>query len=161
MSDFSDFDSRICYEMEGWVFEDIDTDQFTRATEAQAVSEMDLKFDEQLFANIINLDGWLHDHWAERMAHEFDIGDGRTFEPDWKEVTVRLDLFRDEVIEAAEKRAAEDHTEAAYVLGSWVYLAEEASHIPMCTELKMAYKEIAKREGQPDDSTTENYEGQQ
>lgn len=161
MKDFRYFDSRVIYEMEGWVFEDLDTDQFTRATEARTVTETDLKFDEELLSNIINLDSWLHDSWAERMASEFDIGNGRTFEPDWNEVTVRLDLFRDEIIEGAEKRAAEDHTETAYVLAQWVYLAEKREHIPSCTELKMAYEEVAKRDDQPDDSTTDNYEGRE
>lgn len=159
MTDFEDFGSRVTYEMEGWVHEDIDTDNFTRATESQLTTEADLKFDELLFANIINLDSWLHVTWKERMAREIEIHPNRTFVPNWDEVTVRLDLYNDEVIEAAEKRAAEDHTEAAYVLGGWVHLAEKRDHIPSAYDLQSAYERVAEREDQPDDSTTEEHHG--
>jgi hypothetical protein len=159
MTDWSDFGSRVVYEMEGWIHKDINNDTFTRATEAQVTTEADLKFDEVFEANIINLDSWLRESWTERMAREIDLGGGRTFTPDWDEVTVRLDLRSDEVVKAAEQRAGEDATEAAYVLGNWVYLAEKRDHIPSAMTLRTAFERVNERRDQPDDATTEEYGG--
>lgn len=158
MPDWDSFGSRVVYEMEGWVHEDIDEENFTRATEASLTTEANLEFDEMLFANIINLDSWLRPEWRERMANEIDIGD-RSFTPNWDGVTVRLDLRSDEVVKAAEQRAGEDATEPVYVLANWVYLAEKRDHIPFAGTLRAALERVEKRDDQPNDANTEEYGG--
>jgi len=159
MTDFDNFDSRIMYEMEGWIQEGIDTDQFTRATEATVTTETNLKYDELLRANIINLDAFLHETWSERITNQIDLGDGKTFIGNFKETTLRLDLRSDEVVKAAEARAAEDNSKAAYVLGNWVYLAKKADHIPSAFTIETAFERVSQRPDQPDDATTEEYGG--
>jgi len=157
MTDFDNFDSRIVYEMKGWMQEEVDTDQFTRATEATVTTKTDLKYDEMLRANIINLDAFLHETWSERITSRIDLGDGKTFVVDFEETTLRLDLRSDEVVKAAEARAAEDNSKVAYTLANWVYLASIADHIPSAYTLEVAYGRISQRDDQPDDATTEEY----
>jgi len=159
MTDFDTFGSRIVYDMNGWIQTDIDTDQFTRATEASVTTEADLRYDEMLYANIINLDAFLHETWQAQITGEIDLGNEQVFLVDFDETTLRLDLRSNELIEGAEARAGEDCTEAAYVLGNWAYLANKADHIASSFSIECAFERVAERSDQPDDATMEEYGG--
>jgi len=145
--------------MEGWMQEEIDTDQFTRATEATVKTRANLVYDEVLRANIINLDGFLHGTWSERITNEIDLGNRKTFVIDFREVTANLDLRTDELVKAAESRAAEDNSKAAYVLGNWVYIARKADHIPSALAIETAFERVSQQPDQPDDATNEELGG--
>jgi hypothetical protein len=160
MTNYKTYDSRVIYEMEGHLRTNLNTDNFTRATEASVTNEADLKYDELLHANIINLDSWLMPSWAERLSEKIELENG-VFYPDFNNTTVRLDLRSNELVEAAQQRADEDCTEAAYILGSWVYLAEKRDHIPSAYTIQTAFERVSGWPNQPDDATTEEYRGGQ
>jgi len=156
------FESRVVYEMQGTMVEHPDPKTIERrAAEASLHSAATLEYDEMLKANIINLDSWLMPTWAERMPREIELDNDRTFAPKWREgVEVSLDVFKGEVIEAAEQRAGEDATHPAYVLGSWAYLAAEADHLKSGQRtIEKAFEEVCERPDAPDDATTDEFGG--
>jgi len=161
-TDWDTFTSRVVYEMEGSLVEQPDPESINRrATEARLMADTTLEYDEVLKANIINLDSWLRDDWAERRPGEMEIDGARVFVPDYRNgVEVRLDLFLDEVVEAAEQRANEDATHPAYVLGSWSHLADEADHIKSGHgTIRKAFERVTERDDAPKDATDEEYGG--
>lgn len=159
MTDFDEFESRAVYTLEGWVSEDVDENEFTKATQASITTEATLEYDEMLRASIVNLDAWLNPNWKERFTNEFKISDEKTFIPDSNETSLTLDIRGKELIEGAKARAAEDNTEAAYVLGGWAYQAKKADHISSTIVFEGAFERVSNQSDQPDDATMESYDG--
>lgn len=115
---------------------------------------------ESLGANIINLDGYFHADW--RFGYDqIQLNNNRVFIVE--DIEMSLILPKDELLEAAEKRAEEDMTHFAYILGGWACQALGADHIDAVSAKKIegVFNEVMQDETipTPDDATCEVYDG--
>lgn len=156
-TNFNDFSGRIAYKIKGTVVSEKEVED--DSIEAmQLLEEAWVDFEEVLGANMVNLDAYFSEDWAEHIHVNFDFED-RTFSPDWNSAEAGLHIPKEELIQAAEQRAEEDNTELGYVLGDWSYRAEKADHIRYDGVLVDTFAEVQARNDQPDDASDRIYGG--
>lgn len=124
MSNETDFpNSGIEYKATGEVVEEINASSLH--TENIALrKEARLNWTEEIGKNLVNLDGVIQ---CTLSCDEIVEIEDRMFEVE--NIERHLVLPKDEVIEAASRRAAEDATNIGYVLGNWAYQAEKAQQM--------------------------------
>jgi hypothetical protein len=133
--DWSNYGSRVTYEIPGTMAWDVEDDDLPRSRgEGGTINsdeEVVMDFTEKLDASIINIEAWLHDHWLEtiELGEYHEVGEGRVFLADLREAEVSIDFHDVEIVKAARQRAMEDSTHFLYVLGNWTYLAEKNDHV--------------------------------
>lgn len=166
--EWGDFSAHVAYTIPGKVVESIDDSDLPRSRgqfgDLRDSSEKEMKFNEPLNANIINLESWLRDDWLEMMgmSEEIDIGNGRTFLADLRAAEIHIELNTSEIVMAARQRGKEDSRHFLYVIGSWTYLAEKHDHVSSMTarSLRLAFERAKKNAvSAPDDATCEEYRG--
>lgn len=166
--DWEEFDSRVKYNVIGESVTDISNDTLPRSDgengELRSVVKQKLEFTEDLNASIINLDAWLGDDWLEviHIPNVFELNGQVKFIPDFYETTISIEATIDELIMAARQRGMEDSKHFLYVLGSWTYLAESASHVAEGRNFHRAYNRAKSNcINPPGDSTTDTYRGKE
>jgi hypothetical protein len=166
--DWESFSAGIQYEVDVTVIEDVSVSGLPKHTDGSNVALRSnikdrLSWTEDLESNIINLDGYLHDHWSEGSSREWETEDGRTLVPDWDRVELSLQIPLDELLKAAKQRASEDSSHFAYVMGNWAYLAEKADHVSdtSARALRGQFREVMESPEYetPDDATCEEHYG--
>lgn len=164
--DWASFEAFVSISITGRVIESLDDEKFdihgAKGVTLERGVQSSLEWEEMLHANIIQIDGFLHDTYNERFPREFDLGDGRRFIPQWDHVTLSFGVPRDELKKAARERGKEDAIHHCYVLGNWAYLARNADHVDR-SSTKMFVTAFEESLGEdptaPEDATYEEYGG--
>jgi hypothetical protein len=164
MTDWNDFNAGIEYTAKGELIEDVEVEDLPKHSDGENVALRSdghrLCWTEDLGANIINLDGYLHDDWSFGYD-EIKFAEGRILIPEVIEMDFVFPL--DELIEGAEQRAGEDASNVAYVLGGWTCQASGADHVTESSAktIRRAFQKVMKSDeyDTPEDATTEVYHG--
>jgi hypothetical protein len=161
---FDEFGASVNYHFEGRTigYIEVSSDKLPKhnANDGQLVyPSAKLTWSEPLNANIINVDGWLNEHWKDSMPATLDLEHGEFF-VEWGKSNLHISASTEEIVAAAKTRAHEDNIHPVYVLGSWTYLARTSDHVSGAPNFRRAFDFALRNcDNVPSDATTETFEG--
>jgi len=139
--DFEKFDSKVTIRQEATKVEPVESESENVFFETQG----NIVHEKVLGNSLINIDGFFDPDYLYDYKDTYET-DGVVYHINHTSTTFDFELYADELLKAAEVRAAEDHTHAVRVLAHWLHCSD-AEHVdtedrwPFYTALKNTIEE--------------------